>query len=249
MTTEDDQARTGFLANWPCTLLRAGHSPVRTVVVCGVTAVAVLVVALAPGRQATPRDPTSAQGAATGPPPAGTASAPTTTQCTNVEPPPSDTEVSTVLDRERGTLLFSYANPTDGVDREFTIDYRADTTCRSDPKLARLIDHAIQAATSGDEAGPGEGEVQADMSGTPACRGTELRIVAVDQEGAGGHLGTFISVENVGEAMCTLSGTPELTALAGASARSRIAAEDGTFFDQWTGRFARPRSSRASWRS
>ncbi|HYU86490.1 MAG TPA: hypothetical protein VEK80_16930 [Kribbellaceae bacterium] len=65
-----------------------------------------------------------------------------------------------------------------------------------------------------------------------ACRGADLRLVGVDREGATGHAGNFVHVENVGPNRCTLSGSLELTGLNGAGTRVPIPAEGGTFFDQ-----------------
>jgi len=66
----------------------------------------------------------------------------------------------------------------------------------------------------------------------PACRGADLRLVGVDREGATGHTGNFVHVENAGPSRCTLSGSPELTGRTGAGTRVPIPAEGGTFFDQ-----------------
>jgi hypothetical protein len=65
----------------------------------------------------------------------------------------------------------------------------------------------------------------------PACRGADLRLVGVDREGATGHTGTVVTVENAGPSRCTLSGSPELTGLTGAGSRVPIPTEGGTFFD------------------
>jgi hypothetical protein len=64
-----------------------------------------------------------------------------------------------------------------------------------------------------------------------ACRGADLRLAGVDGEGATGHTGTFVHLQNTGRSGCTLSGSPQLTGLTGTGARARIAAEHGTFFD------------------
>jgi Domain of unknown function (DUF4232) len=66
----------------------------------------------------------------------------------------------------------------------------------------------------------------------PACRGADLRLVGVDREGATGHTGNFVHVQNAGPSRCTLSGSPELTGLTGAGNRVPIPTEGGTFFDQ-----------------
>jgi hypothetical protein len=65
-----------------------------------------------------------------------------------------------------------------------------------------------------------------------ACQGAVLRLIGVDREGATGHTGNFVHVENAGRSRCTLSGSPELTGLTGAGTRARIRAQGGTFFDQ-----------------
>jgi len=66
---------------------------------------------------------------------------------------------------------------------------------------------------------------------SPACRGADLRLAGVEIDGAGGHLGRFVNVTNVGRRECTLSGTPELSGLDDTGARVRIPVEAGTFFD------------------
>jgi hypothetical protein len=68
-------------------------------------------------------------------------------------------------------------------------------------------------------------------STAPPCRGADLRLAGIDGEGATGHTGTFVHVENTGPSRCTLSGSPELTGLTATGARVRIPAERGTFFD------------------
>ena len=68
-----------------------------------------------------------------------------------------------------------------------------------------------------------------------ACRGPDLRLVGVDTEGATGHTGTFVHVQNTGPNRCTLAGSPELTGLNGTDTRAPIPAEAGTFFDQLYG--------------
>jgi hypothetical protein len=73
----------------------------------------------------------------------------------------------------------------------------------------------------------------------PACRGADLRLVGVDREGATGHTGDFVQVENAGPSRCTLSGSAELTGLDGAGTRVTIPAESGTFFD-WPDMQERP---------
>ena len=65
----------------------------------------------------------------------------------------------------------------------------------------------------------------------PACQGADLRLAGVDGEGATGHTGSFVHVQNTGRSRCTVAGYPELTGLTGAGARVRIPAEHGTFFD------------------
>jgi hypothetical protein len=65
----------------------------------------------------------------------------------------------------------------------------------------------------------------------PACRGADLRLLGVDREGATGHTGNFVHVENAGPSRCSLSGSPELTGLTAAGNRVPIPAEGGTFFD------------------
>jgi Domain of unknown function (DUF4232) len=64
-----------------------------------------------------------------------------------------------------------------------------------------------------------------------ACRGADLRLAGVDGEGATGHTGTFVHLQNTGRSRCTLSGSPELTGLTGTGTRLQIPAEHGTFFD------------------
>ncbi|HEY3002516.1 MAG TPA: DUF4232 domain-containing protein [Kribbellaceae bacterium] len=65
-----------------------------------------------------------------------------------------------------------------------------------------------------------------------ACQGADLRLVGVDREGATGHTGNVVHVENAGPSRCTLSGSPELTGLNGAGTRVPVPAKGGTFFDQ-----------------
>jgi hypothetical protein len=60
--------------------------------------------------------------------------------------PPSDTEVNTVLDRERGRLEFSFLDAATNEDRSFTVAYYADPDCRAYPRLNQLIQHALDAS-------------------------------------------------------------------------------------------------------
>lgn len=64
-----------------------------------------------------------------------------------------------------------------------------------------------------------------------ACGRADLRLVGIDTEGATGHTGNFVQVENAGPSRCTLSGSPKLSGLDRAGTRATIRAESGTFFD------------------
>jgi Domain of unknown function (DUF4232) len=64
-----------------------------------------------------------------------------------------------------------------------------------------------------------------------ACLGGDPRLAGVDREGATGHTGTFVHLQNTGRSRCTLAGSPQLTGLTAPGARVPIPAEHGTFFD------------------
>ncbi len=50
-----------------------------------------------------------------------------------------DGEINTSADIERGLLTISSYDPALGRDREYTIRYRDDATCKDDPELAAII--------------------------------------------------------------------------------------------------------------
>lgn len=97
---------------------------------------------------------------AASPPPASQATAPpsnvtprvNTTPCGSVKAPPKGIEVDTTNDPENGVLEFWYRDYRDskaGVDRHYAIDYRNDPTCRDNPRLRALIEHAEEASRAG----------------------------------------------------------------------------------------------------
>ncbi|MGQ0843053.1 MAG: metal ABC transporter substrate-binding protein [Sporichthyaceae bacterium] len=75
-----------------------------------------------------------------------------TTQCSSVVAPPEGIEVDTTHDPENGVLEFGYRDyrgASDGLDRYYAIDYRNDPTCRQDPRIRALIEHAEEASRDG----------------------------------------------------------------------------------------------------
>lgn len=227
--TDDERAPAATVTARVRDVLRA-ESARRTLVVLAAGLAALALAWPSVGRPGTPF-PTPAPVLAAARTPAPT-SAPATTPCTRVAAPPPDTAVDTVLDRERGVLTYTFLDPANGVDRAFSIDYEHDATCRHNPRLAKLIDHTLEAAADG--AAPADSPSTGSASeprAAPTCRGADLRLHGVDTEGAGGHLGRFVHVVNVGRGECTVRGVAALTALDSSGTRIRIPTEDGTFFD------------------
>lgn len=63
------------------------------------------------------------------------------------------------------------------------------------------------------------------------CRGEQLRVVSADSEGATGHLGRWVIVENTGGAACTLAGHPAVRGTDPSADRVDIPTAHGTWFD------------------
>lgn len=63
------------------------------------------------------------------------------------------------------------------------------------------------------------------------CRGEQLRLVSADSEGATGHLGRWVIVENTGGAACTLAGHPVVRGTDANDDRVDIPTVHGTWFD------------------
>lgn len=68
----------------------------------------------------------------------------TTTPCSDVKVPPPDTSVDTVLFTEEGILQYFYSD-RDGRAHSYAIDYENDKSCSTNKRLAKLIQHALDA--------------------------------------------------------------------------------------------------------
>lgn len=68
----------------------------------------------------------------------------TTTPCSDVQVPPANTPVDTVLFAEEGILQYFYSD-RNGRAHSYAIDYENDESCRTNERLAKLIQHALDA--------------------------------------------------------------------------------------------------------